>query len=285
MNIAIDDQTLTEKERAEFQRLLARSNHNPPQLEDMLEILDTVWDELGCNNRQLDWNKIGEYYSHPVWLLNGYFIEQHDLSMRHRHAIADWITGYRHNIQSILDYGGGFGTLARLMSQKNSNLSVDIYEPHPTQVAIAKVKDFPNVSFVDSLDRQYDCLVSTDVLEHVSDPLNLFAQMIELVKVDGYLVIDNNFYPIIKCHLPETFHFRYTFDRFAELMGLKKLGCCEHTIAVIYQKQTDRDLDWQKIRQWEKISRLIFPIAELFDRAQAITRAILRPIKRIGARG
>lgn len=80
--------------------------------------MDLVWEDLGCDNKHLNWEKISKFYSHPVWLLNGLFIEQHTVSMKHRHAISDWIIAK--NFKKILDYGGGFGTLARLIAQKNS---------------------------------------------------------------------------------------------------------------------------------------------------------------------
>jgi len=67
-------------------------------------------------------------------------------------------------------------------------------------------------------------LIAIDVLEHVPDPLINFAEMIKSVKLSGYLVIANNFRPVIKCHLPQVFHFRYTFNQFAIMMGLEVIG-------------------------------------------------------------
>jgi len=37
--------------------------------------MDLVWDDYGCDNKNLNWENIGKFYSHPVWLLNGLFIE------------------------------------------------------------------------------------------------------------------------------------------------------------------------------------------------------------------
>jgi len=33
--------------------------------------MDLIWDDYECDNKKLDWEKIGKFYSHPVWLLNG----------------------------------------------------------------------------------------------------------------------------------------------------------------------------------------------------------------------
>ena len=133
MNIDLSNINLTAAERDEIEKLLKRQNPNlKDDLEQMWYLMDLVWDDFGCNNKDLDWERIAKFYSHPVWLLNGLFIEQHDVSMGHRHAISDWIV--TKDFKSILDYGGGFGTLARLIAQKEPQLQVYIYEPQATLV-------------------------------------------------------------------------------------------------------------------------------------------------------
>ncbi len=48
-------------------------------------------------------------------------------------------------------------------------------------------------------------------------PLILLAKMIGKIKLNSQLIIYNCFYPLIKCHLPATFHFRYSFAQFCSL--------------------------------------------------------------------
>ena len=79
--ISVRDIGLTESDKCEIERLLNISPHNPPQLEDIWILMDEVWDLCGCDNRKLDWKNVRKFYSHPVWLLNGLFIEQHELSI------------------------------------------------------------------------------------------------------------------------------------------------------------------------------------------------------------
>ncbi len=258
--INLETQYLSKEESKEIQRLLIYSQHDPPELEDIWYIMDLVWDELGCDNLNLDQEKISTYYKHPLWTLNGIFIENHDISLQHRDAISSWIV--EHKLQSVLDFGGGLGTLARMIANKDPNIQVDIYEPFPSQYAYLKNEDYTNVNFVGTLEQNYDCLVSTDVLEHVSDPLELFTKMIDSVKEEGFLLIANHFYPSIKCHLPSTFHFRYTFNQFAEKMGLEIIGVCEGSHATIYKKTQTKELDWQTLRKLEKRSRFLFTFNE-----------------------
>ena len=251
----------TEAQIQEIKKLLSSSPNNSPSLEQIWQMMDDVWDKLGCDNKNLNWEKISAFYNHPVWILNGLFIEQHQLSMQHRQSISDWINVNSEQIKYIVDYGGGMGTLAKVIAESNQNISIDIYEPYPSQVAVKRLEKYPNIKFVDELKKcKYDCIVSTDVLEHVAEPLSLFAQMINSVRLDGYLIIANCFYPVIKCHLPSTFHLRYTFKIFAKLMGLKLIGACQGSHATVYLKETEKSLNWRRIRQVEKLSKSIYPM-------------------------
>jgi len=256
---------LSAKEEKEIAKLLPTLSPNPPQLADIWAIMDQVWDNYGCDNKKPNWDKISKFYQHPVWILNGLFIEQDEESMRHRHAISDWVILNRKKnaLQKIVDYGGGFGTLAKLIAQKDSSIQIDIFEPHPSKLAQKTVTEFPNIRFVNSLNGIYDCLISTDVLEHVPDTLKTFSEMINSIRLSGYLIIANNFNPVIKCHLPSTFHFRYSFQIFAKIMGLSILGPCVNSHAIKYKKKTNQPLNWNKIRFYENLSRISFPILKL----------------------
>jgi len=276
MKIDLLEPNLTNYERKEIGRLLNEINKKGKIFESDLEcmwyLLDLVWNEYGCDNKNLDWAKINKFYSHPVWVLNTLFIEQDNISMMHRHRISEWIL--RNNIRTVIDYGGGGATLAILIAKENTNINIDIYEPYPSEFALKRVKEFKNVKFVNLITRKYDCLVSIDVLEHVVDPLSVFKEMIDSVKINGYLIVANCFYPVIKCHLPQTFHFRYTFNIFAKMMGLKIIGKLEGSHAVIFKKEKEANVDWKKIRIYEKISKTLFPFIEF-------AAPILKPMKRL----
>ena len=244
-------------------------------LYDIWQFMDAIWDNIGCSNQILDNEKLSKFYSHHVWLLNGLFIEQHAISLQHRYAIANWINSKAEKIGLVLDYGGGFGTLARIIAKLNPHIKVDILEPHPFDLAIELNKSLLNVRYINSIKTKYDCLVSTDVLEHCFDPLLVLAEMIFSVKLRGFLVIANNFYPVIKCHLPCTFHLRYSFPLFAKMMGLKILGPCRGSHAHIYQKVKDKEINWSIIRKIEKISQLLFPrLEKAHNEARRIKRLL-----------
>lgn len=276
----IDNIGLLNQETQEIRKLLSKSIHNPPQLEDLWRAMDEVWDEIGCINKKLNCKenckKIELFYEHPVWILNGLFIEHDELSMQHRQVISGWISANKPDIHSVLDYGGGFGTLARLIAEQDGDLDVNIYEPHPTKLALEKLRAYSNICFVSSLTKEYDCIVCTDVLEHVPDPLGLFAEMIQSVKVNKYLVIANCFYPVIKCHLPTTFHLRYTFNYFARLMGLQILGSCGSSHATLYKKIVDKPFKWKWLRTLEKLSKVLYSMLRIVRNSHVSLMKVLR---------
>lgn len=223
MYFNFENTRLSRQEILECQSILQKQN---PKIDDDLHqiwyLMDKVWDEMGCDNQNLDWEKIGQYYSHPIWMLNGLFIENHDLSIKIRKTIAAYIA--KQNFTRLCDWGGGFGTLAREISKLNPHLIIDIYEPYPSEYGKKCIQDFRNISFVDKIeDELYDCLVTTDVLEHLDDPLHGLSEIYRTLKKDGIALIGHCFYPVIKCHLPKNFHYRYSFNFFAKKYGFKKL--------------------------------------------------------------
>jgi 2-polyprenyl-3-methyl-5-hydroxy-6-metoxy-1,4-benzoquinol methylase len=253
----LEDYGLNENERREIARLMQFAQHDPMNLHDMWHMLDVVWNEYGCDSREPDSPNVSKFYAHPVWVLNGIFAENDALSMRNRNVIAAWVA-QQDDVHRVMDYGGGFGTIARLIATATHDthaVAIDIYEPYPSANAIARLSQFTNIQFVSKIEGEYDCMICTDVLEHVADPLALFWQMIEGVRVGGALLIANAFYPVIKCHLPQSFHFRNTFDAFAQQMGLDVIGALEGSHATIYRKARAVQPDWRAIRRQEAQSR------------------------------
>jgi SAM-dependent methyltransferase len=239
------------------------------ELSELWRLMDRVWDDMGCDNRVPDWPRIERYYQHPVWLLNGLFIESDATSMMHRSAIAEWVVEQGTRIRKLLDFGGGFGTLASLIARASDHVHVDIYEPHAPRIGQLRVERLERVAFVQSIDAEnaaWDCLVSTDVLEHVADPLQTLCQMQAAVRPGGYLLLANNFYPVIKCHLPATFHLRATFELFARGLGLARIGRVTNSHAVIYQKLDARRLDSAMLRRLERVSKAAFPVLDTLRR-------------------
>ena len=187
-------------------------------VENIWNIMNQVWDDMGLNNKDYNLEQLSRYYSHPVWFLNGLFTETDEISIGHRKSIA----GYFKNKENfkILDYGGGFGTLAKEIAKITPSSKVDIYEPYASKYAYENIQEFKNIKIVNNLkENYYDVLVNTDILEHVEKPIELIAIYNKCIKKGGMLISHWNFTPCVRCHLPKHFHLRYTFNRIVPLLG------------------------------------------------------------------
>lgn len=249
--------SLTLAERTAIDQQLAWIGSDP-SLEQLWGLMDQAWDRCGCNNRSPEPDRLATFYSDPVWLLNGMFIEQHDVSMGHRQAITAAVAALAP--ERVLDFGGGFGTLARLLAKALPNAEVAICEPYPPRHGIESCRPFANIHFIPELPSQsVDVLVSTDVLEHVPDPLSLLAAMVDAVRPGGHLLIANCFYPEIACHLPCTFHLRYSFDDFCQALGLEVLGPCGGSHATMFCRTQLLEPNWALLRAKERRSQNLLP--------------------------
>ena len=219
--------------------------------------MDHVWDELGCDQYIYDSNILERYYRHPVWILNSIFIENHPASVQNRKDIVDSIL--KLSPKRILDFGGGGGLLARMIASQMPDIQIDIFEPYPSDFAISKCNIYPNIRFLNDLDGSlYDLVISTDVLEHVTTPLRLLNLMTTNTSDMGHLIIQNSFYPVIKCHLVSNNHFRFTFDVFAYFLGLNRVPNLSNNFVPLYLKVSRHIFPWSIIYIFELISRLIF---------------------------
>ena len=249
--------SLTPAERSTIEHLLSQVGSDP-SLEQLWGLMDHAWEHYGCDNRNADPDRLASFYSDPVWLLNGMFIQQHAVSMGHRQAITAAVAALAP--EQVMDFGSGFGTLARMLAVALPQAEIAICEPYPPRHGIESCQPFANIRFAPELTSQsVDVLVSTDVLEHVPDPLALLAAMVDAVRPSGHLLIANCFFPVIACHLPCTFHLRYSFDAFCQALGLEVLGPCEGSHATLYRRSQVLEPDWPRLRAMERRSQRWFP--------------------------
>ena len=209
--------------QADIEYLIDIAKMERPTVAWMWQEMDRVWDALVLDNASaLSGQAIGDFYSHPVWVVNGVFSATDPDSVRHRDSIASYVG--RLGVRRVADYGGGFGELAKKLSAVMPQAQIEIVEPYPSKLGMLRVQGIASIKFVKSFDGQYDCVIAQDVLEHVEQPLALTEQMVQATRLGGHLICANCFYPVIKCHLPSTFYLRHTFTWVVRGMGLKCVG-------------------------------------------------------------
>jgi 2-polyprenyl-3-methyl-5-hydroxy-6-metoxy-1,4-benzoquinol methylase len=196
-----------------------------PNVEWIWKEMDRVWDGLKLNNElPLQQQNIGEFYSHPIWTVNGIFTKTDTLSIDHRKAICCEIE--RLNAKQFVDYGGGWGGLATVVARDRKDITVTIVEPYQSLIAKELLNNEKlSIEWKTSLDAK-DCelIVAQDVLEHVEDPVFLACKLVAATKPGGAIIFANSFYPVIKCHLPKTFYLRHTFPMVMRVLGMKYVG-------------------------------------------------------------
>jgi SAM-dependent methyltransferase len=263
--IAPDDLALITPEEQTWLASVFERFGGYPTLEQTWALMDDAWRELNCDPYVMD-ARVSAYYAHPVWLLNGLFIEQHAESRANRRQFTDWVIAQ--TPKRVADYGGGFGGLARMIGEACPDATVEVIEPHPHPLAIARAARTQNVRYRSALNNEYDVLVATDVFEHVPDPLTLAAQTASALKPNGRFLIANCFRSVILCHLPQTFHFLYTWDLALANMGLQPAEQVSYGRA--FDRQGPQNLD--AARRVERRSRQLWKIT------QRIPAHIARPL-------
>jgi 2-polyprenyl-3-methyl-5-hydroxy-6-metoxy-1,4-benzoquinol methylase len=241
-----------------------------PALEQVWEVMDEPWRELNCDPEVMD-VRIVAYYSHPVWLLNGLFIEQHQQSIENRVYFRDWVV--KQKPKRVAEFGGGFGGLARMIGEALPSVEVEVIEPYPHPIAIARAEKTRNVRYRPELSGEYDVIIATDVFEHVPDPLQLAASTASHLRADGQFLIANCFHPVILCHLPQLFHFRYCWDFAMKTMGLIPADQVVYGRAFLRQGALRLD----PARQVEKRSRALWYVSQYLPGriGRPLTRALM----------
>lgn len=208
---------LSEQEQSYLKEVFTRFG-GYPSLEKMWQLMDEPWTALGCDPLTMD-DRVTAFYRHPVWMLNGLFVEQHQQSLDNRKKFTNWVVSQKP--LRVADFGGGFGGLARFIGEALPGAQVEVVDPHPHPAAIALASSKPNVRYVQQLTGVYDLLIATDVFEHIPDPIGLTAETAAHLRVGGQYLIANCFAPVILCHLPQLFHFNSSWDLVMRSMGLE----------------------------------------------------------------
>lgn len=257
---------LRESERSYFFRVFERYQ-GYPTLEQLWQLMDEQWQAHGCDPLQLD-QRVSDFYRHPVWLLNGLFIEQDPQSLAHRRAFTEWAKQLAPT--RVADFGGGFGGLARFIGTALPQAMVEVVEPHPHPAAMALAAETANVRFVPDLTGDYDLLIATDVFEHVPDPIALAASTASHLRIGGRYLMANCFMPVIACHLPQLFHLSIGWDYAMRAMGLHPQETVQY--GRVYVRTGPLDV-WGA-RRAETLARLVYSLPKGHTRLMRLLTAL-----------
>ncbi|MFA5420514.1 MAG: class I SAM-dependent methyltransferase [Patescibacteria group bacterium] len=86
------------------------------------------------------------------------------------------------NPKNVLDFGSGPSPVLAMILERDYNFSVDIYDPFYSPEKVYKNK-------------KYDLIVSTEVVEHLKNPLDYFLKFKDLLVDGGFLCVMTLFHP------------------------------------------------------------------------------------------
>ena len=250
--------------------LTASEQINRPELQRIWSILDEGWQEVEerIKNKTTKYELLEllhEYYQHPVWLINAAFSESDEATISDRLAAVRLISHVQP--RKILDFGGGIGTVSRLCSitipQAEEIDLVDITEFR--QVIKQYLADFKNIQVLEQPNPPYDAVISTEVLEHLTDPVDAIIQINQLLRIGGAFSASWSFAPGIECHLPQNFHLRRLMFWIIRSLGFGFYGF-ERRGSTVYGFVKTSDATPQmikKARLLELCSRLPIPLDRL----------------------
>lgn len=134
--------------------------------------------------------------------------------------LKDAVFPYAKTGKQGFDFGSGPSPVLAQMLRRDHDYQMDIYDPFyaPDKTYIGK---------------KYDLITSTEVVEHLSDPLVAFRLFAELLKPNGVLAImtlfhQNNEQTFLKWHYVRdlshiAFYTAKTMEKIAEKVGLKMI--------------------------------------------------------------
>lgn len=130
----------------------------------------------------------------------------------------------------VLDFGSGPNPLLAKILTDKYHFTVDIYDLYYAKQLVY-------------LGKLYDLITSTEVIEHLADPLTSFQLFSEILKPDGFLSIMTLFYPREKEQFFNWFYIRdithlsfytpKTIEVIAEKIGFKLIETNQYRYAVL----------------------------------------------------
>jgi SAM-dependent methyltransferase len=95
--------------------------------------------------------------------------------------VCEFVLPYKDSIKTSLDFGCGEGEVLPIVLERE-NILCDRYDLHYFREKIYK-------------DKEYDLILSTEVFEHLQNPIEAFAELLLHIKKDGYLLLMSAFHP------------------------------------------------------------------------------------------
>ena len=230
-------------------------------------ILDQGWFELQKTSKYSPYSEafLGEYYNHPVWMINAAFSESDQDTISDRQAAIRLIEHVAP--ERILDFGGGIGSAARLCADRFSAAkNIDVLDISPFYETTRRhLSKFKNIRVLAKAQPPYDAVLCTEVLEHVSNPISLLVDLNKMLRIGGALSVSYSFAPGIACHIPKHFHLQPIMIWVIRCLGFGFYGF-ERRGSTVYGFVKNSEISsatLKKAKLLAKLACLPFPMSRL----------------------
>lgn len=89
---------------------------------------------------------------------------------------------------NVLEFGGGIGSIATIIQAKKK-ITLDCVELDPDLRLILKERGFNSCASIEQLNKRYDHVYLSNVLEHIEDDISVLKQIHSALKEGGKIVI------------------------------------------------------------------------------------------------
>ncbi|PHS57799.1 MAG: 2-polyprenyl-3-methyl-5-hydroxy-6-metoxy-1,4-benzoquinol methylase [Sulfurimonas sp.] len=96
--------------------------------------------------------------------------------------VNEFVLEHKESIYTSLDFGCGEGEVLAIILERN-DIKCDRYD----------LFYFPNKVYKD---KTYELILSTEVIEHLNNPIEILKELISHIKKDGFLVLMTAFRPL-----------------------------------------------------------------------------------------
>jgi SAM-dependent methyltransferase len=174
---------------------------------------------------------------------------------------------------SVLDFGAGLGTLSELWS-KRTGVTPDCFEVDIELVEILKQRGFKCYESYESINKVYDLIYTSNVLEHIEYDVDVLKELFALTAEGGQLVV---YVPAFQCLYSgldiKVGHYR----RYDKNILLDKLRLAGYVVdkwqysdslgffVWLLTKLTHKTESEASIKKMCIYDKYIYPISKLFD--------------------
>ena len=183
------------------------------------------------------------------------------------------LTKTQKNSKDVLEFGAGIGTLANLWEQ-STGTKPECLEIDPKQRLIIEERGFRCYNCLNSIEKKFDVIYTSNVLEHIEDDLLTLKQLNSKIKNGGSLIIYVPAFQFLYSELDEKVGHYRRYEKQDLFMKLNKAGFRVNKsnfsdsigfFAWLYIKIKGYSSDKTEDQSMKIYDKYIYPISRLLD--------------------